>query len=166
MRGTHVRLGATVVAVAALMISLVGVALSAGGGEPAQAEKLRDIELRRLQALVDADMEVAERLHADDFHLIPPPGEALLRDEYLAAVAAGDIDYLVFEPVSEIEVRFYGQAAALRYISQIDIEVTGIGTVSHEVWHTYVYEKRNGQWQAVWEQATGIGGFPPPPPAE
>ena len=91
-----------------------------------------------------------------------PAGFLLGRDDYLAAVAAGEIDYLVFEPISEIEVRLYGKAAALIYQSKIDIVVSGLGRFTHEAWHTYLYEKRAGRWQAVWEQATAIGGFPPP----
>ncbi len=114
-----------------------------------------------MQALVEADMAVAGPLHADDFQLIPPPGFPLSREEYLGAVAAGDIDYLAFEPISEIEVRIYGRAAVMRYQSHLDIVVSGLGRFTHEAWHTYLYEKRHGRWQAVWEQATAIGGFPP-----
>jgi hypothetical protein len=114
-----------------------------------------------MQALVRADMAVAGPLHADDFQLIPPPGFPLSREEYLGAVAAGDIDYLTFEPISEIEVRIHGRAAVMRYQSHLDIVVSGLGRFTHEAWHTYLYEKRDGHWQAVWEQATAIGGFPP-----
>ena len=107
-------------------------------------------------------MPVVEALHADDFQVVPPPGFPLARDEYLSAVAAGDIDYLEFKPISPIEVHLYGQAAVLTYISHIDIVVTGIGHLEHDAWHTYLYEKRSGRWQAVWEQTTAVGGFPPP----
>jgi hypothetical protein len=103
-----------------------------------------------------------ERLHADDFQVVPPPGFPLSREEYLAAVASGDIDYLEFKPISPIEVHLYGQAAVLTYMSHIDIVVSGIGHVAHDAWHTYIYEKRAGRWQAVWEQATAIGGIPEP----
>ncbi len=106
-------------------------------------------------------MAVAGPLHADDFQVIPPPGFPLTREEYLGAVAAGDIDYLAFEPISEIEVRLYGQAAFMQYQSHIDIVVAGLGRVTHDAWHTYLYEKRQGRWQVVREQATAIGGFPP-----
>ena len=126
-----------------------------------QAEVLRETELARLRALVDANIAVAGPLHADDFQLVNPAGFLLGRDDYLAAVAAGDIDYLVFEPISEIDVRLYGQAAVVIYQSKIDIVVAGFGRFTHDAWHTYLYEKRAGRWQVVWEQATAIGGFPP-----
>lgn len=143
-------------------VVLAAPALSSGppGGSP-EAEGLRDVERTRLQALVDADMEVVEALHADDFVVVPPPGFPLARDDYLAAVAAGDLDYLTFEPVSDIDVRLYGNAAVVTYESLIDIEAAGQGRFTHNTWHTYLYEKRHGHWQAVWEQATAVGGFPP-----
>ena len=120
------------------------------------------MELERLSSLVAADVDSALPLMADDFQLIPPPGFPMTREEYLGAVEAGAIDYLVFEPVSEIDVRMYGNAAAMRYLGHVRVNVEGLGEFDHEVWFTYVYEKRSGRWQAVWEQATGVGGFPPP----
>jgi hypothetical protein len=150
-----------------LLVALTAVAgaatRSAGPpGDSTVAQDLRRIERSRLAALVDADMAVVEALHADNFQLVPPPGFELSRDDYIGAVASGDIDYLRFEPISDITVRVYGQAAALTYKSNIDIVVAGLGRFTHDAWHTYLYEKRQGHWQAVWEQATAIGGFPPP----
>ena len=152
---------ALVAAVTAMVTA--GPARSSGPpGTSPEAQRLRDVERARLRALVDANMPVVEALHADDFRVVPPPGFPLSREDYLAAVASGDIDYLEFKPISPIEVRLYGQAAVLTYMSHIDIVVTDIGHLAHDAWHTYVYEKRAGRWQAVWEQATAIGGFPPP----
>jgi hypothetical protein len=143
-------------------VALAAPALSSGPlSDSPEAERLRDVERTRLQALVDADMDVVERLHADEFVVIPPPGFPLARDDYVAAVAAGDLDYLVFEPVSDIGVRLYGNAAVVTYESRIDILAAGLGRFTHNAWHTYLYEKRQGAWQAVWEQATAVGGFPP-----
>lgn len=149
---------------AVLLVSVTAVTVAAAGSpsDSPEAEGLRATELERLRALVDADMAVVERLHADDFQLVPPPGIPLSRDEYLAAVAAGAIDYRVFEPISELQVRLYGQAAAIRYLSRIDVAVAGLGQFATQAWHTYVYERREGRWQVVWEQATAVGGFPPP----
>lgn len=49
----------------------------------AEADRLRAIERERLRALVAADMDVAERLHAADFQLINPAGAVLSREQYL-----------------------------------------------------------------------------------
>lgn len=159
---TAVAAGIALLATATAM-AIAAPARSSGppSGSP-EAERLRDIERARLRALVDADMPVVAALHADDFQVITPPGFPLSREDYLAAVASGDIDYLTFKPVSEMEVRLYGRAAVITYVSNIDIVAAGLGRFTHDAWHTYLYERRAGRWQAVWEQATAVGGFPPP----
>jgi hypothetical protein len=156
------RIAAAAALVIVLVSALAAIAVAAPpGGSPA-GERLRDIERTRLAALVDANMPVVEALHADDFQVVPPHGFPLSREEYVGAVASGDINYLEFKPISPIDVHLYGQAAVLTYMSHIDIVVSGIGHVAHDAWHTYLYEKRAGRWQAVWEQATAIGGIPEP----
>ncbi len=163
------RVGVTVALViaGALLVAVTAVVAAPAGSsgltnDAAKVERLRETELTRLRALVEADMTVAGPIHADDFRLVPPHGGGTSREEYLGAVAAGDIDYLVFEPISEMDVRLYGSGAVLTYKSRIDIVVAGLGRFAHDTWHTYVYELRKGRWQVVWEQATAIGGFPPP----
>lgn len=148
-----------VLAVALVGTSSVAVARSEPqihhGQDEAQAQTLRGIEEQRLRALVDADIRTARRLHAHDFQLINPAGLALSDEEYLAFVATGAVDYLVFEPISEIVVRTYGQSGVLRYQSQIEVVVFGEHQ-SLKAWHTDVYELRHGRWQVVWSQATAI----------
>jgi len=129
-----------------------------GRGEAAgvaqEAEVIRAIERQRLQALVQGNIDVARKLHADDFELINPGGRSLSKDQYLGGIASGQLKYLLWEP-AEIHVRLYGDAAVIRYQSQIQIRVSG-NLDSGRFWHTDSYEKRHGQWQAVWSQATRI----------
>jgi hypothetical protein len=120
-----------------------------------QADQLRALERRRLHALVDADTATAGGLMAKDFHAIPPSGDPLARKDYLGAVAAGVIDYLVFEPVSRIAVRRSRGMAALRYKVSFDL-VAGGTRVTHKGWITELWQPRNSSWQIVWEQATAI----------
>jgi hypothetical protein len=121
----------------------------------AAADAVRRAERDRLRALVDANLDVALPLHADDFHLVTPGGETLTKSQYLGAIASGEITYHVFEPISEIDVRAYGQSAVIRYRSRIEISV-GPTHFSDECWHTDLYEQRDGRWQIVWSQATKI----------
>lgn len=121
----------------------------------AEADLIRATERERLRALVEANMEVARQLHADDFQLINPRGGSLSKEQYLGGIASGQLDYLVWEPES-IEVRLYGEAAVIRYQSQLEIVVQGQKVPRQRYWHTDTYEKRNGRWQVVWSQATGI----------
>jgi hypothetical protein len=122
----------------------------------AEAELLRATERERLRALVEVDMEIALRLHADDFQLITPNGVALSRDQYLGMIASGELDYRVWEPDSPIDVRLYGQVALIRYPSQLDNVYGGHQTGLRHYWHTDTYERRDGHWQVVWSHATEI----------
>jgi hypothetical protein len=116
---------------------------------------LREAERGRLRSLVTPDLPVAERLHAEDYELITPGGATMTKREYLDSIASGDLDYSVFEPISEIRVRLYDHAAILRYRVRIEILVNGVHDAG-DFWHTDVYESRDDQWQVVWSQATRI----------
>lgn len=126
-------------------------------------EELRDVERRRLRALVDADIAAARQLHAHDYQLITPGGAALTGDEYLADIASGAIDYRVFEPASEIEVKVFGDGGVVRYKARIDIRFSSGGRDGGLFWHTDIYRLGDGRWQAVWSQATRIPTESPAP---
>jgi hypothetical protein len=119
------------------------------------ADHLRATERKRLRALVDVDMPVADALHADDYQLITPGGASLSRMDYLGGVFRGELNYRVFEPASEIAVRLFGDAAALRYRVRIEMIIGG-EVDADEFWHTDIYERRTGTWQVVWSHATRI----------
>jgi hypothetical protein len=122
---------------------------------PTEAELLRVTELLRLRALVEANIEIADELHADDFQLITPSGGVLSKTEYLGAIASGYLHYLVWEPEA-VEIRLHGQIAAIRYQSQLEAIAGGQQEALKRYWHMALYEKRNGRWQVVWSQATAI----------
>ena len=120
------------------------------------ADELKATERERLRALVNADMEAASRLHADDFQLINPLGGSLSKAEYLGAITAGEIKYLAWEP-GNIEVKVYADVAVIRYQAELRIKVRAIPDApSGRFWHMDVYERRHGAWQVVWSQATQI----------
>jgi hypothetical protein len=127
--------------------------VEAAGSEP-DAEVIRRTEHLRLQALVQRNMELADELHADEFELISPAGRSFSKTQYLGGITSGQLKYLLWEP-DEIHVRLHGDAAVIRYQSQIQILVSG-KLDSGRFWHTDSYEKRRGRWQAVWSQATRI----------
>ena len=128
--------------------------LATGVKAQTEADELRSVERKRTRALVEGNMEVAQRLHADDYQLINPMGGVLSKQEYLGLVASGDIDYLEWEPEA-IEVKLFGNAAVIRYRAPLRIVVKGVPNApSGRFWFTDLYEKRNGQWQIVWSQGT------------
>lgn len=116
-------------------------------------EVLRATERERLRALVTGDVERAGQLHTDDFQLINPLGGALSKAEYLGGITSGQIHYLYWEPES-IAVRIYGNVAAIRYRSQLEIVVQGRHIPRQRYWHTDLYERHGEQWQVVWSHAT------------
>lgn len=140
-----------------LMLPLAGITSGAPGpgAEQAEASEVRQVERQRVRSLVQADLPVARQLHADDFQLITPGGVAISRDEYLGDIETGQLDYRAWEP-GAIVVRLYGEVAVIRY-QDVRFEVYVGGQLVHRgaSYHTNVYERRNGQWQVVWSQASG-----------
>jgi Domain of unknown function (DUF4440) len=137
-------------AVAAVVLVVIGTAC----GSP-EANRLRATERERLRALVEADVARARPLHADDFQLINPLCGELSKEQYLEGIGSGQLDYLFWEPDS-IAVRLYGDAAVIRYRSQLEIVVQGSHVPRPRYWHADIYERREGRWQVVWSQATRI----------
>lgn len=121
---------------------------------PAQADHLRGIETARLAALLNADMDVAERLHSLDYQLITPRGIALSKTEYLHAVATRELHYCVFEPTTSMDVWGDEQIALIRYRARIGFHESPATPI--ECWHTDCYRSNDGNWQAVWSQATEL----------
>jgi hypothetical protein len=120
-----------------------------------ECEALRCLERSRLRALVARDVELARPLHASDFQLITPVGMALSREQYLGAIAAGALKYGAWDP-KHIDVRLYGDAAAIRYQSSLEVTFGAHHVPRADYWHTDLYEKRDGAWQVVWSHATEI----------
>ena len=129
---------------------------------------LPDLERTRLRALVAADIETAEPLHAEDYQLITPNGSDLTKDDYLGAIRSGELRYRVFEAASDITVlgdrdgdgNGAGDGdgdgdravAVLRYQARISFD----DRPGLLCWHTDCYRRRGGRWQVVWSQATRI----------
>jgi hypothetical protein len=124
-----------------------------------EAELIRDTERARLRALVEGDIETAGRLHATEFQLITPIGMALSKDDYLGAIASGQIKYLAWEP-GPIAVRYHHSHAVIRYRARLEVVFDGHRVAPGDYWHTDTYEHRDGQWMVVWSQATAISPMP------
>jgi len=50
------------------------------------ADHLREVERRRLRSLVEADVAVADSLHAPDFQLVHPGGGVWSKEHYRSAI--------------------------------------------------------------------------------
>jgi len=124
-----------------------------------EVETLKSLENQRLASLVNADIEVASRLHADDFQLITPTGNSYSKEQYLGDISSGILDYVSWQP-SDFSVRVYDGVAAIRYEdSDFLVAFDGEPVWTGHLKHTNLYEKRDGHWVIVWSHASG--GEPP-----
>ena len=114
--------------------------------------ELPDLERRRLRALLAADIKTAAPIHADDYQLVTPNGSEMTKDDYLGAIASGQLRYRIFEPVSDIAVLGDEPVAIVRYQARISFD----DRAGLLCWHTDCYQMRDGRWQVVWSQATQI----------
>jgi hypothetical protein len=124
-----------------------------------EPELIRETERARLRALVEGDIETAGRLHATEFQLITPIGMALSKNDYLGAIASGQIKYLAWEP-GPIAVQHHQSHAVIRYRARLEVVFGGHTVAPGDYWHTDTYEHRDGQWVVVWSQATAISPMP------
>ncbi|MEO7762675.1 MAG: nuclear transport factor 2 family protein [Casimicrobiaceae bacterium] len=122
---------------------------------PSLTDYLREVECSRLRALVSRDMELAWQLHAPDFQLVTPRGNAFSREQYLGKIESGALRYLRWEP-GPIVVRTHGETALLRYQATIELDSENEGGTPFQCWHIDSYELNETLWQVVWSQATAI----------
>ncbi len=139
-----------------LVAGAASCALASTQSQIASEEALvRQTERERVRLLVAGDVDRARQFHADEFQLINPAGRAFSRDQYLRSLANGYLDYLSWEPAT-IDVRLAGNAATIRYRSELEVSLGGVLQPRRGHWHIDHYEKRDGRWQVVWSQATEI----------
>ena len=116
-------------------------------------EEIHRLETARIEALVNADIETLDRIMANDFLLTNPFSGVITKAEYIDAVEAKIANYLYWT-IEESEVDVYADVAIITYDSHIVLKV-GETYIDSPHRHTDVYEKRNGQWQAISSHTTG-----------
>jgi hypothetical protein len=119
-----------------------------------ESDRLRELEQRRLTAVLAGERELLEQLHTPDFVLCTPSGSIWNRQHYLDGLVDGSINYHRFEPVTPIEVVLDSRLAVLRYRSEIQISVDGRPVGHLACWHLDVYERDGATWRCRWSQAT------------
>jgi hypothetical protein len=118
-------------------------------------DTLRQLETRRIQAILARDMPLLWQLHAPDYQLITPSGRTYTRERYLDDIESRTLRYLRWE-AGDMAVRSSAQMAIIRYQVTLELD-SGNGTGTPFLcWHTDSYELRDGAWQAIWSQATAV----------
>src|SRR4051812_31048117 len=109
-------------------------------GSQSDMNAVREVERRRIRALVSTELEVARPLHSDDYELVTPLGAALTKEQYLGALATGAVQYLAWDIKSPIQVRVYREVALIRYQAEIEVVIQGQRYPRARYWHTDAYE--------------------------
>ena len=136
----------------ALMVHTAGRADDADAGQ-----QVATLSKQHREAAVKGDTNTLESILADDWIGIDPNGGA--EDKALAAknLRDGTIDYEAIDPLEEVKVRVYGDAAVVtgRYQAKLTYKGQKIDSL---VRTTEFYAKQGGTWRCVHTQVTRIAG--------
>jgi ketosteroid isomerase-like protein len=114
-------------------------------------QELLALEKSRSQAIKNGDMNLLDRIYADDFIGIAGNGQVIDKSQLLEVFKRND-PQVVFT-TDEIKVRVYGRTAIFtgRLIGKAPS-----GAVVLASRFTHVFVKRSGRWQCVAGQSTGL----------
>jgi ketosteroid isomerase-like protein len=118
--------------------------------EPATAEALGRAHARRFAAMVERDLEALGALLADELTYTHSNGRVETKEQFLAALASGALEYLAIVSEGESAVRLYadGEVGLIAGAARVTVRTGGReGAVTLR--YTSVYVHRDGRWQLV-----------------
>jgi hypothetical protein len=128
------------------------VSSGASAQAPATEQAVRQVEDRRIKAMIDDDFATLDAILADDLTYGHSSGLADTKAAYLEALRSGKTKYLTFDRAPSV-VRIYGNTAI----------ITGTATLSlrgqaapFTLRYTLAYVMREGQWRMVAWQSTRL----------
>jgi len=138
------------------VIAAVVLMAAAGHGlraqSPAPEQAVRQVEDRRIKAMIDDDFATLETVLADDLTYGHSSGVVDTKASYLETLRSGKTKYLTFDRAPSV-VRVYGDTAI----------ITGTATLSlrgqaapFTLRYTLAYVMREGQWRMVAWQSTRL----------
>ena len=138
-------------AIAAAAFLLAGASSPLTAQTPAE-QAVRQVEDRRVKAIIDDDFAALDVILADDLTYAHSSGVLDTKASYLEALKSGKTKYLTFDRTPSV-VRLYGDTAV----------ITGTATLSlrgqaapFSLRYTLVYVRRDGQWRMVAWQSTRL----------
>jgi len=135
-----------------LVFSLPGTSWAGeSGGSKAESE-IRQLESRRIQAMVKADAEELNRVLADDLTYTHSSGQVDSKSQLIESLKSGERKYQMIEP-QDVKVRLYGDAAIVTGRAKLKTVSKGQES-SFQAQFTDVYAKKKGHWQMVaWQSS-------------
>jgi uncharacterized protein (TIGR02246 family) len=119
-------------------------------------DELRALEQQRISAITGKDADALQRLLADDYHLINPGGQQVGKFDLVNGIREGFISYSLWEVDGAMAVVLSETMAVVRYRASLQVTVQGEAQPPQRLWHTEVYQQRDGAWQAVLSQDTRV----------
>lgn len=145
----------SLIGLGAALAAVLAIGIAQAGSSPSAEAQIRQLQLESLELAVDGDTDALRSYLSEDFVGINPLGIPDTREGRLAGMDAGAPDFLAIQPTTPIDVDVHGNHALVRF--QVRIELTIFGShLEHLMWDTLFYERRQGRWIAVWEQATAV----------
>ncbi len=114
-------------------------------------QQVWQLEHEWINAFIEGDTETLDRILAEDFIFTDPEGRLLTKAEWLADLKSGELNFESIH-LDNLQVRMYGDAAVAN--GRVTVKAQSKeGGFNGQYCYTDMYVKRNGQWQAVAEQA-------------
>jgi uncharacterized protein (TIGR02246 family) len=124
------------------------------GSSASEEEAVLSFEREWTEAMIGKDAAALDRILADDFTEIDPMGMTHTKEAALANAKSGDLVFESFTP-RDMKARVYGDTAVVTGLSTVKGTHKG-QDISGDYRFTDTLVKRNGRWQAVASQATGV----------
>jgi ketosteroid isomerase-like protein len=146
----------TLMVVVASLIGGLGLLIAT---DEVKAEKQVEQELLQIEkewsdALVQRDTTKLDQILADEFEGVIPTGEVWTKETALMLVKTGTLALTSVE-LADMKVRVYGDTAVVTGRGLYKGKYKGGDISSDERWSD-VFVKKNGRWQCVASQSTGI----------
>jgi ketosteroid isomerase-like protein len=117
--------------------------------------EIDQLERTWVDAILHRNVSAMEPLLADDYIAITPTGTLQSKDEALAALRAGTVQFASID-LSDRKVRFYGQTALVTSRAEVT-GTAGDHTISGSYRYTRVYVRDSrGKWKIVSFEANRI----------
>lgn len=134
-------------------VTLAVVGQTTGSPNP-EEESIRKVEDEFASAYGRNDAEALDRLWAADYTFVNPAGQVLTKAQRLAMLRSGELKIESYTRDDE-KIRVYGDTAVVTYRSTVHAQRNG-NDISSQRRVITVLVKKDGRWQTVAQQSTGI----------
>jgi len=149
-------------ATAAILLSLIATLFSLGceiverdpSGNDETEKAIRQLENRRIRAMIEADTAALDTILADDLTYTHTSGWVDTKEQLIGWLESGELNYESITADSVL-VRVYAAAAVVTGQAAVKIKVNG-QEKNLQIRFIDVYVKRNGHWQMVAWQSTRL----------